>query len=59
MDNIGNWLQANLGIEPLTQHKLFLSTLLVVTLWLIHRLLLLNVQRIKVHERRYQWQKTI
>ena len=60
MESIGNWLHDYLGIDPIIQHKLFISLLLIAALWAVHRLLLVNaIQRIKVHERRYQWQKAL
>ncbi len=60
MDDIINWLGAYLGIDPAAQRKLFISFGIVVSLWVIHRLLLSNVvQRIKTADRRYQWKKAL
>jgi len=60
MDLISAWLQTYLGIEPLVQHKLIISLLVVVVLWVVHRVLLRSaVQRIRILQRRYQWQKAL
>jgi len=60
MEYISTWLQTYLGIDPVAQDKLLFSLLIVVTLWVIHRLLNNSVvQRIKDLERRYQWQKAL
>jgi len=60
MDLISAWLQTYLGIEPLVQRKLIISLLVVVVLLVVHRVLLRSVvQRIRILERRYQWQKAL
>jgi len=60
MDFISGWLHTYLGIEPQAQHKLIISLLVVFVLWFAHRILLHSaIQRIKSHERRYQWQKAL
>jgi len=60
METISTWLHAYLGIDPAAQQKLLISLLIVVALWVIHRLLLNSVvQHIKDLERRYQWQKAL
>jgi small-conductance mechanosensitive channel len=60
METISTWLHTYLGIDPAAQQKLLISLLIVVALWVIHRLLLNSVvQRIKDLERRYQWQKAL
>jgi small-conductance mechanosensitive channel len=60
MDNISNWLQAYLGIDPSAQQKLLFSILIVAVLWLIHRILHSSVTgHIQNLERRYQWQKAL
>jgi small-conductance mechanosensitive channel len=60
MDNISTWLQTYLGIDPNAQHKLLISVLIVLVLSFVHRLIYANVvDRIKNHERRYQWQKAL
>ena len=60
MDDISNWLQTYLGIDPTAQQKLLFSVLIVVVLWLLHRILYSNVTgRIQSMERRYQWQKAL
>jgi len=60
METVSNWLQTYLGVDQAAQEKLLVSLLIAVALWIIHRLLLKSVvQRIKVPERRYQWQKAL
>jgi small-conductance mechanosensitive channel len=57
MENIGTWLQTYLGVDPL---KLIISVLIVVALWLLHRIFRFSVtERIQEPERRYQWQKGV
>ena len=58
MEIISNWLQTNLGIDLSIQQKLLDSLLIILALWVIHRLLIRSVvKRIKLVDRRYQWQK--
>ena len=60
MENISNWLQSYLGIEPAAQQKLIISILIVVALSLAHRIIYASViERIKDNSRRYQWQKAL
>jgi small-conductance mechanosensitive channel len=60
MENISNWLQTYLGIDPTAQQKLLISILIVLALSLVHRLVYASiVDRIKNLERRYQWQKAL
>ena len=60
MENISNWLQTYLGIDPAAQQKLLFSVLIVVFLWLLHRILHSSITgRIQSLERRYQWQKAL
>ena len=60
MENISNWLQSYLGIEPAAQQKLIISILIVVALSLAHRIIYVSViERIKDNSRRYQWQKAL
>lgn len=60
MELFSSWLNNYLGIEPPSQHKLLISLLVVVVMWLVHRVLLRSViQRMRSLERRYQWQKAL
>jgi small-conductance mechanosensitive channel len=60
MDNFREWLVNYLGIDSTAQGKILISLGIIVTLWVIHRLLLTNiVGRIKTADRRYQWQKVL
>ena len=60
METVSNWLQTYLGVDQAAQEKLLVSLLIAAALWIIHRLLLKSVvQRFKVPERRYQWQKAL
>ena len=60
MENIINWLQTYLGIDPTAQQKLLVSVVIVLVLSLLHRLIYANIiDRIKKPERRYQWQKAL
>jgi small-conductance mechanosensitive channel len=48
----------NFGLDPTIPQKIAISVLIVLALWLVHRLLDRNVvQRMQSVERRYQWQK--
>ena len=60
MENISNWLQTYLGIDPAAQQKLLISVVIVLALSLAHRLVYANlIERIKDRDRRYQWQKSL
>jgi small-conductance mechanosensitive channel len=60
MENISKWLHTYLGVDLLAQQKLIISVLIVVALWLLHRIFRASVtKRIQDLERRYQWQKGV
>jgi len=60
MENFRTWLQAYLGIDRMAQNKLLISILIVVVLSVIHRVTYASIiERIKDHDRRYQWQKAL
>jgi small-conductance mechanosensitive channel len=60
MENISNWLQTYLGIDPTAQQKLLISILIVLVLSVIHRVTYASIiDRIKDRDRRYQWQKAL
>ncbi len=60
MDALTDWLDDTLGLEPETQAKLLLSLVIVLTLWILRRLLVRVVYRrtedLKI---RYRWTKSL
>jgi len=60
MENISNWLQSYLGIDPAAQQKLLISVVIILVLSVIHRVIYASfIERIQSVERRYQWQKAL
>lgn len=58
MEIFRNWLHKYLGIDQAAQDKLLISLVIVVVLSVIHRVTYAGIiERIKDHDRRYQWQK--
>ncbi|MFA6715338.1 MAG: mechanosensitive ion channel family protein [Victivallaceae bacterium] len=60
LDNINAWIEEFTGLAPTTQHKIFISIIAIIILWLlrflIKRIICNKTEKVEL---RYRWRKTI